>query len=463
MSFSPTLFEGRRIGVFGLGRSGLPVARRLASLGASVLAWDDDASARDEAATPSDTHPRGVPVTALRSADDLDALVLSPGIPHRGERAPDVARDAIRRGVPILSDAVLLQDAVRRSGSHARFIGITGTNGKSTTTVLLRHLLATNGIEAVAGGNLGPPALALPLLGDDGVYVLEMSSYMLERVPGMRFDAAAMLNLSADHLDRHGDMDGYARAKRLVFANQSEGDLAVVGLDDAPSRALAASIPRHVGISGTERADALWRVTPDGTLLADAIPIAELGRARALPGVHNRQNAAAAAAIASHLGVALDAIASPLLGFEGLAHRQKPVATVGGITFVDDSKATNADAASRALGATPRCIWIAGGEAKPGGIEALAPLLPAVAEALLIGRDAAMLSDTLASHGVPHRIVGTLERAVPEAFEAARARGILIVLLSPACASFDQFVNFEARGRRFAELANALARREHAA
>ena len=453
MSVSRTLFEGRRYGVFGLGRSGAPVAARLASLGASVLAWDDDAAARDAA---------GVPVAPLRTADGLDGLVLSPGIPHRGERAPAVAHDAIRRGVPILSDAVLLQDAVRRSGSRARFVGITGTNGKSTTAVLLRHLLETNGIEAVAGGNLGPPALALPLLGDDGVYVLEMSSYMLERVPGMRFEAAAMLNLSADHLDRHGDMDGYARAKRLVFANQADGDLALVGLDDAPSRALAGSIRRHVGISGTDRPDARWRVTQAGTLLADTVPVADLGRARALPGAHNRQNATAAAAIASHLGVALDAIASPLLGFEGLAHRQKPVAAVDGITFVDDSKATNADAAARALAATPRCIWIAGGQAKAGGIETLAPLLAVVAEALLIGRDAAMLSDTLASHGVPHRIVGTLERAVPDAFEAARAHGVATVLLSPACASFDQFPDFEARGRRFAELAAALASKDPA-
>ncbi len=455
MSFSPTLFAGRRYGVFGLGRNGTVVAERLLAMGASVEAWDDDASAREAA---------GIRVAPLRSAEGLDALVLSPGIPHRGERAPLVAADAIRRGIPILSDAVLLQDAVRRSGSRACFVGITGTNGKSTTTVLLRHLLSLNGIEAVAGGNLGPAALALPLLGDDGVYVLEMSSYMLERVPGMRFEAAAMLNLSADHLDRHGDMDGYARAKRLVFANQDAGDLALVGLDDAPSRALAGSIRRHVGISGTDRPDARWRVTAAGTLLADTVPIAELAHARALPGVHNRQNAAAAAAIAVHLGVPLEALAAPLLGFEGLAHRQKPVASIDGITFVDDSKATNADAAARALAASPRCIWIAGGEAKTGGIETLAPLLPGtVAEALLIGRDAAILSETLASEGVPHRIVGTLERAVPDSLDAARAHGVGTVLLSPACASFDQFPNFEARGRRFAELALRLAPKDHAA
>ncbi len=458
MTFPRTLFKGRRYGVYGLGRNGLPVARRLFSLGAAVLAWDDDEAARVDA---------GVPLRELRSAEGLDALVLSPGIPHAGSRAPEVATDAIRRGIPILSDAMLLQDAVRRSGSLAKFVGVTGTNGKSTTTALVRHLLAANGIDAVAGGNLGPAALALPLLGDDGVYVIEMSSYMLERVPGLRFDAGVMLNLSPDHLDRHGDMDHYIEAKRQIFANQEAHDLAVIGLDDAPSRSLAAAIPRAVGISGEDRAGATWRVDARGMLRAGSVPVADLGRARALPGVHNRQNAAAAAAIAAHLGVPPSAIASSLLDFEGLAHRQKPVATIDGITFVDDSKATNADAAARALAASPRCVWIAGGEAKEGGIESLASRLAIVAEALLIGRDAAILAGTLARERVPHRIVGTLERAVREAFEAARARGVSTVLLSPACASFDQFRDFEERGLRFASLAEALADRvspeDHAA
>ncbi len=448
MSFPHDLLAGRRYAVLGLGRNGLPVARALAAMGAAVDAWDDGDAARAAA--------HDVALRRRDAADGLDALVLSPGIPHRGPHAPALARDAVRRGVPVLSDAVLLHEAVRLSGSRARFVGITGTNGKSTTTVLLRHLLAANGIEAVAGGNLGPAALALPRLCDDGVYVLEMSSYMLERVPGLRFDAAAMLNLSPDHLDRHGDMDGYAHAKRLIFAGQHPGDLAAIGIDDAPSRALAATVPHHVAISGAGADGAVWQVDAEGLLLADGVRVADLGRASALPGAHNRQNAAAAAAIAAHLGVRLDALAAPLIGFDGLAHRQKRIAQVDGIAFVDDSKATNADAAARALASTPRCVWIAGGRAKDGGIESLAPWFGHVAEAILIGEAEAAFSDTLAAHGVPHRRAGALEHAVPDAFEAARAHGVPVVLLSPAAASFDQFRDFEARGERFASLVHAL-------
>lgn len=447
--FPTDLFKARRIAVLGLGRNGLPAATRLAAMGAHVTAWDDGGPAREAA------RAAGLRIAALESAAGLDALVLSPGIPHAGPRAHPLAADAVARGVPVLSDAAILFHAVRAAGSKARFVGITGTNGKSTTTVLVRHLLREAGIEAVAGGNLGPAALALPLLDDDGVYVLEMSSYMLERVPHLRFDAAVLLNLSPDHLDRHRDMAGYAAAKRRIFDNQAGDDLAVVGVDDAASEALAAGLARPpVTVSGTGRA-ADARVQ-DGVLLMDGRPVADLSRAAALPGRHNAQNAAAAAVVAVRLGVPAAALERSFTGFPGLAHRQKPVATVRGVTFVDDSKATNADAAARALESCARVVWIAGGEAKEGGIESLRPLLDRIAEALLIGRDAPLLARTLAAAGVPHRVVGTLERAVPEALASAERLGVPTVLLSPACASFDQFADFEARGRRFAELAAGL-------
>ncbi len=453
--FPRDLFTGRRIAVLGLGRNGLAAAVRLVAMGATVTAWDDGEAGRASA------DAAGIRLEQRADADGLDALVLSPGIPHLGARAHPLAASAVARGVPVLSDAAILFHAVRAAGSKARFVGVTGTNGKSTTTVLIRHLLADCGIEAAAGGNLGPAALALPLLGDDGVYVLEMSSYMLERVPHLRFDAAVLLNLSPDHLDRHGDMAGYIAAKRRIFDNQDADDLAVIGIDDADSAALAGTRPGAVTVSGTDR-DARARVI-GGMLEIDGHPIADLAAAAALPGAHNHQNAAAAAVVALRLGVPAASLGASLQNFPGLAHRQKLVATIDGIRFIDDSKATNADAAARALATVERCIWIAGGEAKAGGIESLDACFPRIAEALLIGRDAPILAASLAAAGVAHRILGTLERAVPEAYAAATRLAAPVVLLSPACASFDQFRDFEARGLRFAELATALAAQEHAA
>ncbi len=264
-----------------------------------------------------------------------------------------------------------------------------------------------------------------------------------------------MLNLSPDHLDRHGDMAGYAAAKQAIFARQGAGDVAVLGTDDAASAAMAARVSsRLVRISGEHAAD----VSGAGGILRDAQgPILALGEAPSLPGSHNAQNAAAACAMAQALGVPRDAIAAGLRSFPGLAHRQRHVAQCGGVAFVDDSKATNADAAARALACYDRLVWIAGGVAKAGGIEPLAPLFPRVAHAVLIGRDAPELAATLARAGVAHSLAGTLEAAVPQALRHAREHGAPVVLLSPACASFDQFSGFEARGERFAALARDLA------
>jgi UDP-N-acetylmuramoylalanine--D-glutamate ligase len=345
---------------------------------------------------------------------------------------------------------------VRGAGSRARFAGITGTNGKSTTTALLAHILATAGIPNAAGANLGPAALSLPLLPDNGVYVLEMSSYMLERLATLRFDAAAMLNLSPDHLDRHGDMETYAAAKQQIFARQISGDTAVIGIDDARSRAMRARLPNALSISANAPAD-IWA---DGTILCHSRgPIADLAHAAALPGPHNAQNAAAAAALALALGVPRATIAEGLRTFPGLAHRQELVGSVDGIRFVNDSKATNADAAARALACYDRIVWIAGGIAKSGGITPLAEYFPRIAKALLIGRDAPAFAAELAGQGVPHEIVETLDRAVPAALTAARATDAGVVLLSPACASFDQFSGFEARGARFRDLVGLLSAR----
>lgn len=426
--FPSDLFAGSRFAVMGLGRNGAPAAKALAAMGADVVAWDDVSS------PPPSPLPQG------EGEFRFDALILSPGIPHLLPKPHPVAARARAAGVPILSDAELLFQAVRRAGSRARFVGITGTNGKSTTTALLAHILAEAGINVAAGGNLGPAALALPLLGDDGVYVLEMSSYMLERLATLRFDVAAMLNLSPDHLDRHGGMAGYIAAKQAIFDRQTAGDLAVVGVDDAPSRAMAAWVRRR----------------PARVETISGVAVHEWGDAPALPGAHNAQNAAAAWGIAGFLGVSRAGRRSGIATFPGLPHRQQLVATIDGVSFINDSKATNADAAARALDCYDRLIWIAGGIAKDGGIGSLAAYFPRIARAILIGRDAPALSATLSGAGVPFEVAGSLESAVPAALAAARGKVAPVVLLSPACASFDQFSGFDARGDRFSALVHGL-------
>jgi UDP-N-acetylmuramoylalanine--D-glutamate ligase len=446
--FPADLFAGRRYAVLGLGRNGLSAARALAALGASVTVWDDNAGAR---AAADGLALRDPAVGELA----CDALVMSPGIPHTLPAPHPAASRARLAGVPILSDADLLFEAVRAAGSRARFIGITGTNGKSTTTALIAHIIACANLPVAAGGNLGPASLALPLLPDTGFYVLEMSSYMLERIAALRFDAAVMLNLSADHLDRHGDMAGYAAAKRAIFARQATHDLAVVGIDDALSREMAGALPHGVTLISGHRPADVW--CDEGGMLRNADgAIVRMADAVALPGTHNAQNAAAAAAVTLGLGIAREAVARGIASFPGLPHRQQRIVTVDGITFVNDSKATNADATARALACYERIVWIAGGIAKSGGIEELAPYFPRIASTLLIGRDAPVLAATLAAHEAPYRVVETLDAAVPAALDDARASGASVVLLSPACASFDQFSGFDARGDRFAALAQAL-------
>jgi UDP-N-acetylmuramoylalanine--D-glutamate ligase len=423
-----SIFAGRRYAVVGLGKAGLPAAERLRDFGAEVFVWDDSAPSRAAAAGFAVARPSEV-------AGRLDAVVLSPGIPHILPQPHPEAAWALANNVPVLTDAELLFQAVRASGGKARFAGVTGTNGKSTTTALLAHILTVGNIPNAAGANLGPAALSLPMLPDDGVYVLEMSSYMLERIATLRFDAAVMLNLSPDHLDRHGDMAGYAAAKRHIFDRQDETCTAIIGVDDALSREMAAGLhsqkARVVEISGND-------------VPADPGP--------ALRGFHNHQNAAAACVAAGALGVTWGDIAKGLASFPGLPHRAQEVAVRDGVRFINDSKATNADAARWAMAVFDKFVWIAGGVAKAGGIDDLVPYFDRVQKALLIGQDGAAFARQLQESGVDAEFVETLEAAVPVAFAAAQQGGG-VVLFSPAAASFDQFPNFEVRGERFAALA----------
>ncbi|WP_245215730.1 UDP-N-acetylmuramoyl-L-alanine--D-glutamate ligase [Pararoseomonas baculiformis] len=441
-------FAGTRIAVLGLGRAGLPAALRLREWGAEVIAWDDGEAARAQAAEAG---------LRLERPADFDLLMISPGIPHRGPKAHPVALRAAEIGAPVLCDVEFLYRAVRAAGSRARFVGITGTNGKSTTTALLDHIARRAGMVVSTGGNLGPAALDMPILPDDGAYILEMSSYSAERLDQARFDLGALLNLSPDHLDRHGDMAGYAAAKARVMLGN---DVAVFGMDDAGTRGLATEHRgRVVPVSGTApQTGGIWA---EGVSLRDERGvIADLSGAIALPGIHNAQNAAAATALAFGLGISREVVARALLTYPGLPHRQERVGELDGIAFLNDSKATNADSAAYALACHERVVWIAGGVPKAGGIVPLAPYFPRIAEALLIGQAAEEFAATLAAHGVPNRILGTLEAAVPAALEAARRTGSGAVLLSPACASFDQFRSFEARGDAFRTLVADLVNRE---
>jgi len=453
MAVPVTQFEGESVAVMGLGRSGLAAAHALAGGGARVLAWDDSPARREQAAT------EGIPLTDLAANDAFDgvaALVLSPGIPHTHPAPNPVAARAKAAGCPIIGDIELLI----RACPDPRFVGVTGTNGKSTTTALLGHVLAQAGIQVAVGGNLGQPALTLARLGADGVYVLEMSSYQLELTPSMRFDVAVLLNVTADHLDRHGGLDGYIAAKRRIFDHQGAGQAAIVGIDDAPGREIFAALS-----DGPARAIPVSYDGPvpggayvDGTTLVDAMDgpparIVDLAAADALPGRHNAQNAAAAYAAARLLDVDARSAAAGILSYPGLPHRQQVAAVIDGLTFVNDSKATNAEAAAKALASYDTVYWIAGGQAKEGGLAPLLPLMDRVKGAFLIGEAADRMAEALSPH-VPCHISETLAAAVKDARAAALEQGIAdaVLLLSPACASFDQFADFEDRGNAFCRL-----------
>ncbi|MGE5270953.1 MAG: UDP-N-acetylmuramoyl-L-alanine--D-glutamate ligase, partial [Thiohalocapsa sp.] len=415
-------FAGRKVAVLGLARSGIAAAQALAAGGAKVLAWDDSEKVRRTVAD-------DVPLRDLAAVDwrEVAALMLSPGIPHSfPEPHPAVLR-AREAGVEIVGDIELLG----RAQPAARFIGITGTNGKSTTTALIGHVLAAAGQRVEVGGNLGTAALSLAPLGPEGSYVLELSSFQLELVTTLAFDVAVLLNITPDHLDRHGGMDGYIAAKRRIFARQRPDAVAIVGIDDAICRGIADELRREgevrvIPISAVETAPG--GVYAAGARLVDATgqrpaEILDLGQAPRLPGTHNWQNAAAAYAAARASGVPPEAAAAAIRSFPGLAHRQELVATIDGVRFVNDSKATNADAAEKALTCYQAIYWIAGGLPKAGGITALAPHFARIRHAYLIGTATEEFAATLEG-SVPFTRCGDLANAVASAAAQARQDGV---------------------------------------
>ena len=459
--------EGRRIAVLGLGRSGLAAARALALGGAEVVAWDDGAGGRARA------EAEGIPLRDLTRAqafDGIAALIVSPGIPHLYPGPHPAIAAALAAGVPVDNDIGLFfrslgQPAWDRFDTMPRVIAVTGSNGKSTTSALIHHILTEAGRETQLAGNIGRGVLDLEPPGEGGVVVLELSSYQTELARALTPDIAVFTNLSPDHLDRHGGMGGYFAAKRRLFA-EGGPDRAVIGVDEDEGRFLAgqlAEAPEDERVirvsSGTKLTGPGWNVFARKGFLAETrknrqIASIDLREIPGLPGAHNHQNACAAYAATRALGLAPRLIEDAFRSFEGLPHRSQLVAERGGVRFVNDSKATNADSAAQALRAFPKIRWIVGGQVKDGGLGALAQDWGGVVKAYVIGRQAEDIALTLGD--LPHEIAGTMARAVSRA--AAEAEPGDTILLAPAAASFDQYDNFEKRGEDFvAEVERALA------
>lgn len=431
-----TSWRGKRFAVLGLARSGLATARALLSAGAEVTAWD----AKDEVR--STFYPDPAAAGTLTLADPVEAdltglagVVVSPGVPINKHPIAARAREA---GAPLIGDIELFAQARAELPPH-KVVGITGTNGKSTTTALIHHILETAGVPARLGGNIGLPILGQEPLPAGGVYVLELSSYQIDLTQSLDCDVAVLLNITPDHLDRYDGFDGYAASKARLFAMQSKGHAAIIGIGDEASQGIAKQVSR----SG--RAEDLTKIAPGMCM--------DQSRWPALQGPHNAQNALAAIAACEALGVAQDAIEAGLRSFPGLPHRMERVATVNGVLFVNDSKATNPTSTAPALQAFDRIHWIVGGLAKTDDLDACRPGFGRVVHAYTIGDATERFAQLLAGE-FPVEQSGTLAAAVKAA--AAQAQSGETVLLSPACASFDQFRDFEDRGAQFREAVGAL-------
>ncbi|MGB3644183.1 MAG: UDP-N-acetylmuramoyl-L-alanine--D-glutamate ligase [Mesorhizobium sp.] len=452
-----TTFSGKRVALFGLGGSGIATARSLVEGGAEVLAFDDNPQSVAKAVA------EGIPTADLRDIDwsRVSSLVLSPGVPLTHPKphwSVEVARGA---GVEVIGDVELFCRERIAHAPQAPLVAITGTNGKSTTTALTAHILKSAGRDAQMGGNIGRAVMTLDPLQAGRPYVVECSSYQIDLAPSINPTAGVLLNLTPDHLDRHGTMQHYASIKERLVAG---AETAIIGIDDSWCAQIADRLER-VGkevIRISKRLPLTDGYFADGTDLMEAVDgrysrIAFLEGIGSLRGQHNAQNALAAVAACLKVGLELGEIQAGLESFPGLEHRMEQVGRKGHVLFVNDSKATNADAAAPALSSFSRIYWIAGGLPKEGGIEPLRGLFSRVARAYLIGEAAPAFSATL-GESVPYEISGTLQAAVEHAARDAQAddSGEAVVLLSPACASFDQFQNFEKRGEFFRQAARAI-------
>ncbi len=453
-----TVCADRNIAVFGLGLSGIAAARALAHGGANVLAWDDNEAARAKA------HQPGVLIGPPENWDwpALDALVLSPGVPLTHPKPHAIVERARAAGVEIIGDTELFCREREQLGMPGKVVAITGTNGKSTTSALTAHLLSAAGRQTALGGNIGKAVLDLPPFTADRYYVLEYSSFQIDLTPGLDADVSILLNVQPDHLDRHGTLENYAAIKARIFSRLGAQTCGVIGGDSDVTCRLAEQWP----FAAARRVVSTSHPVSDGVYVRDGLlfeagggvveaPIS-LNGIPSLRGAHNWENAAAAYAAARALGLTREEIIEGLRSFPGLAHRMEEVGRLGRVAFINDSKATNADAAGRALACFDPIFWIVGGQPKEGGLAGLEPYYSRVSKAYLIGDAAEEFARQLDGR-VAHELCGTLENAV-----AAASRDALrsparapVVLLSPACASYDQFANFAERGEAFRRLVAA--------
>jgi UDP-N-acetylmuramoylalanine--D-glutamate ligase len=456
-------FAKSDVAVFGLARSGVASVKSLVEGGARVFAWDD----KEEGRTAAKREGAVLMPFAEWPWPRLRALILSPGVPltHPAPHAVVIAAKEV--GVEVIGDMELFAREMRgdrSKPSRAPVIAITGTNGKSTTTALIGHILAQCGFNAEVGGNIGKAVLELSAPSAKSIYVLEVSSYQIDLSPGLTPDISVLTNITPDHIDRHGTLENYAAVKARLLEQTAQNGQICIGVDDA----LTASIYTRFSSGARETTPvSVGKVLGRGVFVLDGVlydaqgqraaAVTNLTTAAALPGAHNWQNAALAYAAVKPLVKDARQIAAAIASFPGLPHRIEDVGRIGKVRFINDSKATNAEAAERALVCFPDIFWIAGGRAKEGGIESLRPHFDRVRKAYLIGEAAEPFARTLA--GTPHEISGALAKAMESAFADARNSNVVapVVLLSPACASFDQFTDYEQRGDIFRELVKALA------
>lgn len=440
--------KGKKIVVFGLARSGLAAVSWLIRQGAYPVAIDSDLGKQRQALK------LGASIASAEHVfwDDIAAVIQSPGIPL----THSLSQQALRLNIPVISDCELF----RQANPEVKIVGVTGTNGKSTTTALIGHILKTSGCEVAIGGNIGIPVLSLPQLGDQGIYILELSSYQLELSRNLDIDIVAWLNISEDHLERHGTIEQYINAKYRIFHHIKHSPKAVIGVDDSYSQDIyhkhcQSSSHITILVSCRQRVeDGLW--VKDDCLVkmekGQEVFITRLSKYKHLQGLHNYQNIAVAYGVCLHLGIEPTKILEGIETFPGLVHRQEFVLEVNNVVFINDSKATNADAASKALNIYDNIYWIAGGIPKSDGIHNLKSYFSKMRGVFLFGAAQEEFANTIGT-SVPFQLCYTLEEAVCRAYASAKeSTDKATILFSPACASFDQFKDFEHRGDVFKQL-----------
>jgi len=462
----PSSLKDSKIAIFGLGKAGISTLNALRRAAAKIYVWDDTEAAREKLKA---ENLKDVAVVAPEEMPwaEIKLLALSPGIPLTHPKPHKIVELANAAKCPIVCDIELLYNACDK----AKFIGITGTNGKSTTTALTGHILEKCAVKSQVGGNIGVPVLDLEPLGNDGVYVLEMSSFQLDLIKQTHFNVSVLLNITPDHLDRHGDMQGYIKAKSHIFDNQGKDDFAIIGVDDEHSQKLYESLKAEGKIAHiipiSTKSEVAGGILVQGGVIYDntdknSPKKYELGDLERLPGEHNGQNIAAAFSASRAVGVPAKEIISAIKSFAGLRHRIQMAAQINCIKFINDSKATNAEASANALRAYDQIYWIAGGLSKEGGISSLEEFFPRIRHAFLIGKAQDDFAKVLDGK-VPYTKCDTLAKAFETSAKKALSENVegAVVLLSPACASWDQWPNFEVRGDAFCDMSEKLEQELH--